>query len=128
MEYHFPGQEFTGPGTRVITKIINGVQPVNKTDFATMLHDIQYLQLAGASKQQISHSDDLAMSNAGNDLAGIATKIGLTARKILGLRFDTPITDKSYTVTNKIGDMLMHKVKKDYKPLFNKYNVNINDY
>lgn len=123
-EWHFPGQEFTGPGTHIISKILKHVLPVNKTDFLTMLHDIQYLQYAGID--DVNFADDLAIKQVDYDLPGLATKLGLTIRKLLNLPFNTtkfPIPD-----TRIMGSLLMNIAKKQYADLFQKYNVDINLY
>ena len=86
IQYHFPGQNYTGPGTHVYTNIMNYKLPVNKTDFVTMLHDIQYMQYAGIDN--VDDIDDLAIAHADYDLPGIATKIGLTLRKLLKWKFN----------------------------------------
>jgi len=103
---------------------MHGVLPANKTDFAAMLHDIQYMQYAGASEKDIEHADNLAMGNSDNSTAGIATKIGLSTRKVLGIRFDKPLDGVTVETTQLIGNKLMNYVKDNYSQLFNQYNIN----
>ena len=41
-EYHLPDQNYSGPGTILEEKLRKGVKPLNKTDKASMDHDIAY--------------------------------------------------------------------------------------
>lgn len=43
-EWHFPGHNYLGPGTKVATRIIRGDQPVNIYDKLARQHDIDYLR------------------------------------------------------------------------------------
>lgn len=128
-EFHYPGQQFTGPGTHVITKILSKVMPRNKTDFVTMLHDIDYLRNAGLVKGA-SLADELAIHNSDYSLPGIATKIGLTIRNTFGFNFNKPIDGYTDEQTRKIGVMLMHYVMNTfpYASLFRFYGVRMSDY
>jgi hypothetical protein len=92
--------------------------PKNKTDFVTLLHDIQYMQ-----KIDPVQADNIAIANADYSLPGIVTKTGLTIRKYLGLKFND---DKHY----EIGDLAMNFIMKSpqYSKLFTKYNVDPQDY
>lgn len=78
MQFHFPGQNYTGPGTRIATNFINNVKPNNKTDAATMMHDVDYM-IAKDAKQAFL-ADVRAIANSDNSLAGLATKAGLVLR------------------------------------------------
>lgn len=129
IEFHFPGQEFTGPGTHVITKILNKVMPRNKTDFVTMLHDIDYLRNAGLVTGA-SLADYVAIYNADYSLPGIATKLGLTIRNAFGFNFNKNIDGYTDEQTRKIGVMLMHYVMNTYPyaGLFAIYGVRMSDY
>lgn len=126
---HFPGQEFTGPGTHVITKILGSVMPRNKTDFVTMLHDIDYLRNAGLRKGA-DLADELAIRNADYSSPGIATKVGLTVRKALGLNFNKAMSGYTDEQTRKLGALLMNHVfvTPPYKGLFDIYGIKKSDY
>lgn len=108
-------------------KISQGVLPSNKTDFVTMLHDIDYLRNAG---QNADEADDIAIANSDNSLPGMATKIGLNGRKALGLTFNNNIEGLTYRQTRQLGERLLTHVKTHdpYKKLFDKYSINPNDY
>lgn len=41
-EFHFPGHNFTGPGTNLEARLARGDKPVDPTDEASMIHDIAY--------------------------------------------------------------------------------------
>lgn len=121
IQFHYPGQEFTGPGTHIVTKILSGVLPSNKTDFVTMLHDIEYL-----SKTPPNLSDLRAITNSDNTFAGLITKLGLSARILLdsitnSIKFNTPTN-----ISNVLFDYVGSSEK--YKPLFDKYGINLLKY
>ncbi len=87
-----------------------------------MLHDIQYLQYSGI--KNVDEIDDLAIKLSDYDLPGIATKIGLTLRKALGLTFNKHkrLSDPDARI---LGSELMNFVKTNpiYAQLFQKYNI-----
>ena len=41
-EYHLPGHNFTGPGTKLKYRLERGDQPVNKVDALALSHDMRY--------------------------------------------------------------------------------------
>jgi hypothetical protein len=41
-QYHFPGYNFMGPGTKNLQKVHAGVLPSNRTDGSAMRHDNEY--------------------------------------------------------------------------------------
>lgn len=92
-----------------------------------MLHDIQYMQTAEGDANKV---DDLAINNAGWDLPGLATKVGLTFRKRLGLIFNPKLDMLTKDETHLVGDqaMTLATTQEPYRSLFGKYNVNILDY
>lgn len=128
-EYHFPGQNFTGPGTHVISRLKQRQKPTNKTDFATLLHDIDYMRTAGNPKAQ-NAADLRAIKNAGRDLAGLATTIGLGSRSLLGLEFNQASEGDTIEHTRRAGNQALHYVLTDpqYKQYFQDYNIDPLDY
>lgn len=40
--FHYPGHNFSGPGTNAISKIALGIEPVNHNDFVSANHDLDY--------------------------------------------------------------------------------------
>lgn len=97
--------------------------PTNKTDFVTMLHDIQYLQYNNAD---VTNVDALAILNSDNSLAGLATKTGLGLRLFTGLRFNDTPEGLTPQRTKEVGNTLMKYIKTNpmYKHLFYQYKVN----
>jgi len=125
-ELHLPGQNFTGPGTRIVTRILNGVMPTNKTDAITMLHDIDYLSYAGMPRM-IDRADTRAILNTPNDLPGVITKFGLTLRQLTQLNFATPLPGLSTHQTREIGQLLYEYVREDpaYQQKFKELKVKL---
>lgn len=103
--------------------------PANKTDFATLLHDIKYLQTAGEPSNQW-HWDKQAIRDSSLDLPGIATTIGLTTRKVLGLTFNKPLKNYTSQQTQQLGNraLLYVKTHQPYKSLFRKYDIDPDSY
>jgi len=99
--------------------------PRNKTDFATMLHDIQYLQTAGHPSLQ-TKADELAISNSGYDTPGFATTAGLRLRELFNFEFNKPTNGLTAEETNRVGDQMLTIVKQQppYRDLFSYYGVN----
>lgn len=44
-EFHFPGHNFTGPGTNLEERLRRGDKPVDPTDEASLQHDKDYVQI-----------------------------------------------------------------------------------
>lgn len=70
-EFHLPGYQFCGPGTKVFKRLKRGDQGINELDKACRLHDIQYLMYAG-DNDKIKQSDNELRQKARN-LGGIAS-------------------------------------------------------
>lgn len=85
-EFHYPGSKYTGPGTHVLTKILNNEFPVNRNDALTMIHDIEYIMYQQESKL-IYNSDQQAINESDYSLHGLLIKAGLSIKNILGLDF-----------------------------------------
>jgi hypothetical protein len=66
-EYHFPGYNFCGPGTKVFTRLTRGDKGVNQLDEACKCHDIEYMMYAG---------DDKNLEKSDNRLRDKAREIG----------------------------------------------------
>ena len=43
-EYHVPGFNYMGPGTKIATRVMNKVRPTNAFDAASLIHDVEYLK------------------------------------------------------------------------------------
>lgn len=81
-EYHYPGMNYMGPGTHILTKIRDGVQPVNQIDEIALHHDLDYLR-ANDNYWQLITADVKAMKQADLSLPGIAMVLGLSLRSVL---------------------------------------------
>jgi len=125
-----PGQNFTGPGTHVVERLRNSVMPNNKNDFATLLHDIDYLRTAGRKEKQLM-ADFRAIKN-GEPLTarGALTLLGLGSREAIGLTFNKAIPGYSEEETRDIGNKTWEWLKQNaqYADLFEKYGVDSNEY
>ncbi len=51
-EWHLPGHNFTGPGTRLQERLERGDEPVNRVDALSLHHDIRY---QGISRNTSEH-------------------------------------------------------------------------
>jgi hypothetical protein len=101
--------------------------PVNATDAVTMLHDIDYLRFA-ENDILTQMADRKAISNAGFDLPGIATKIGLTIRKnFFNESFNKRLPGKTVQETHQIGQDLLEAVRQNPKFVkrFKDFNVEL---
>jgi len=65
-----------------------------------------------ANTDNINYVDDLAISRADYTLEGLAMKLGLSARKALGIRFDEQPLDKVELV-QVIGKTLKQELLED---------------
>lgn len=99
MALHLPGYNYLGPGTPVVTNIINRIKPVDRNDAVAMQHDIDYLK--GDNRYW---SDLKAIFRSQPGFAGMALRLGLTVRMIADMltaysplnglvRFDRPLLE-----------------------------------
>ena len=51
MEYHLPGYNFCGPGTKLQERLDRGDKPINKLDGCCMVHDMVYTETTDTSKR-----------------------------------------------------------------------------
>lgn len=77
-EFHIPGYNYCGPGTNILYRLHNNIQPVNKVDQACMRHDINYM-LSKTGITNITKSDIEFL----NDLDKIKKDIGLYESLVL---------------------------------------------
>lgn len=92
-----------------------------------MLHDIQYLQLAGMDP---TVSDDLAVQNAPYSIPGVALKVGLTLRKIAGISFNDKLPSLTNEETRLLGDDLMHRIKtsEKWQRFYESHDIDLSNY
>jgi hypothetical protein len=92
-----------GPGTHIITKILNGVKPNSKTDAIAMIHDIDYL-----TQEEPIYSDLRAIFQSGFDLEGLVMKTGLGMRSVLdALMHIMPINNITHINGRQYNDINM---------------------
>jgi len=122
-EWHYPGSNYTGPGTHVITRILNHVFPTDYNDALTLIHDIEYLMYS-KRPEIIARSDQTAINQATNNLHGMVIKIGLSIRKGLDLPFYKTI------IPEKVGYLLKDFVLQDleWKSVLEQYGVSFGRY
>lgn len=111
-----------GPGTHVISRVLRGDMPVSRTDAIAMLHDIDYLRYAGV--RDINKYDDIAINRAGRDLESQVLVAGLTARKMIGIRFDG---NNGNIGEQRIAGYNLHNYVVDndeYRKMFQAYGLN----
>lgn len=82
----------------------------------TLFHDLDYLH-----NHDQTESDDRAIKATPYDLPGIATKIGLSLRKALGLKFNNKSEDFQAYDLYKLA-------KENNKDLIEKYNIDMSPY
>lgn len=100
--------------------------PVDKTDFITMLHDIDYLRFC-QDNVMIAKADDFAIKHASGCFGAVVTNIGLRIRKILNLSFDSALPQLTVGQTREVGHQLALQIvlSRRWRALFDKYKVSI---
>jgi len=83
-QYHFPGYNYLGPGTRFITNLVNDVKPINAIDKIAMYHDLEYV-LGNYDKSDINAMrESLKYPLFESKLL----QYGLGLRYVLGVKFN----------------------------------------
>ena len=93
-QYHFPGYNYLGPGTKIEENIESGIEPINDTDAAAKAHDLDYLNIGKMAvsdeekKKLVRDSDkkfiDRLNKNKESDLWGnLAGRVGIRGKIIL---------------------------------------------
>jgi hypothetical protein len=126
-EVHFPGRHYIGPGTHVISNVINGILPYDKNDAIALIHDINYLLHPG---EDVTYYDNLAIDNFDPfTFSGLTGKLGLTIKKLLPVEFNNKLPTKTLDETKIIGSVLQKYVLNDQAFLneLNKHGLNLTD-
>ena len=104
-------------------QVLSYLQPVDRDDAITMIHDIEYLMYSD-NKEFIRKSDSHAIQQASLRPHGLTIKFGLTMGKLLDLDYYTT------NVPPRVGFLLRDFVTKD--PVWNAtlkhYNVTFGNY
>lgn len=53
---HLPGYNYCGPGTKVVTSILDNIKPINDLDCGCQIHDFEYMEFAG-DREKLEESD-----------------------------------------------------------------------
>lgn len=120
-EFHFPGDNFLGPGTDIVNRVMQGIKPKSFADSTARDHDIDYLISSGSSLGAIRDDYKAILSNWSNlDLDALALKLGLMLRTTGNVltfgqlfNYNHPLPGKTPEQTALIGKMLKDKV--DYE-------------
>lgn len=99
-ELHLPGHSYAGPGTKVLSRIINKIKPINDLDKASLIHDIEY------SNPQISKfkaDNNMWINLMKKDILNLP--IANYTRLALFLKDFTPLMNKNKTDFNKYKAM-----------------------
>lgn len=109
-----------GPGTHVITKVLNGVEPTSYTDALALRHDLQYLTSGEKFKE-----DWQAIAASDWSTQGIAMKVGLTGRIVFDAVSHLLPFDKKFHLNNSknIDDELLKEVVQKAQPMLAKWNI-----
>jgi len=116
-EFHYPLQNYMGPGTHVYDRIQQRKLPQSKEDCISLIHDLDYM--AANTLTQLDQADNKAIKQTDNSVKSISMIVGLNLRKTLGLdlRGYRPNTAK----------LLKYEISRDpdYIKVFKQYGVKI---
>ena len=99
-EWHFPGHNFTGPGTRLNERLERGDEPVNRVDELALHHDIRYQTIRRNSKDDgfLNFVSDYETINADVNFIGGAIEIALSPGSTMEERFQAAFVGSLMTV------------------------------
>jgi len=110
--FHYPGTNFLGPGTKIITSIYNNVQPTSDADRIARQHDVDYL----LGNQFSSQADITAIKRAtGTDPQSMVLKIGLRGRQFFGFDFAKPYKGFSNGEMSQLYNWGNSKINQPFK-------------
>ncbi len=119
MELHYPGSNYMGPGTHVLSRLLRGVKPTSYNDALALKHDIEYLQ-----DGEMFESDLRAAFNSTGGLQGALMKIGLLSRSaidaflhLFGSKFHLNKRPKGLSTD------VYNKAKELAKPMLAEFNI-----
>jgi len=100
-----------GPGTKVFSRVKNHNYPVNRSDFISLLHDIDYLIVSG-DKQAELVADAAAIQRAelGGTFLDLILKYGLKVKQWLGLQPNRIATIEEGIDKRKTGMLLLNYI------------------
>lgn len=71
-----------GPGTHIISNIVNGKQPSSRIDAIALKHDIEYLTGGEKYLADLEAIYESATGESNNSLQAIAMRLGLSVRML----------------------------------------------
>jgi len=130
IEWHYPFAQYMGPGTHIIDKVLNNIEPTSALDAISLVHDINYLK-ATANPSLLDRADDLALTRATElplTVQRSAFKAGLYIRKMFNLKVDDNSDRKDYYAT--WGNVLQNMILKheSYSKFRKEYGITISDF
>lgn len=99
-EWHFPGHNFTGPGTRLGERLERGDEPVNRVDALSLHHDIRYQTIRRNSEDDglFNFISDYETINADANFIGGAIEIALSPSSTMEERYQAVIVGSLMSV------------------------------
>lgn len=99
-EYHLPGHNYAGPGTRVKSNILNDIKPTTALDAAALVHDVEYLSgLYTQADQNITYN----LTKVAPSLA-VPTYLAMKAKDVVG--YEPKVNPLEYKLAR---DMVLQK-------------------
>ncbi len=113
-EWHLPGHNFTGPGTRLKERLERGDEPVNRVDELSLHHDIRYLGISRDSKNDglLNFQSDFETFNADVRYVGGAIGIILSPSSSMQERVEAAF----------VGSLMTVKIAYNFLPIGRTYN------
>lgn len=115
-QFHMPGYNYMGPGTKIITNIYRKIPYINYNDHVALHHDIDYVRANGNFIKTLK-ADIKAIRSSDQSLSGLALKTGLTIRSILSIltmnKINFSRTAKTDEEANIIADYLEQQHSKN---------------
>lgn len=117
-EWHLPFHNFIGPGTHILTRLKNGVKPINKADAAALIHDVEYLNPYIDERD----ADITALDNAGGGNGSLQKLmwLGFTIKNLAG-GYNSKKDYKQY-------QLALALINSKYKDVLQKYNLRTTPY
>ncbi len=115
IQLHVPGHNYLGPGTHVISNILNQVKPVDITDAIALQHDVNYV--GSTTLQDIINADEQMISTINSHYldGDVKTTEDLIAVKALQLKnflksnygINSGMTSQQYELLRDLSNTLL---------------------
>ncbi len=97
-EWHLPGHNFTGPGTRLEERLERGDEPVNRVDELSLHHDIRYQGIEKNETGFFNLVSDYEIINADVNFIGGAIEIVISPGSTMEERFQAALVGSLMSV------------------------------